>query len=137
VLTCAELTWEKLTCSATSNLQLLTSYLWQGKLVFTSYLWNHLCSTMIRPSFVPSSHPSHVQLHSRRPSALLRLIPLFLCARPPCFPSIADYVSLVLVPSPRSFSFARHMHHPSVHLPPLRLALSLSSLVSIHQHARY
>jgi hypothetical protein len=27
-------------------------------------------------------------------------------------------VSLVLVPSCRSFSFARHTHHPSVHLPP-------------------
>ncbi|KAJ6528197.1 hypothetical protein B0H19DRAFT_1274992 [Mycena capillaripes] len=49
-------------------------------------------------------------------SILLRLCPLFLCARPPYFPSIADCVSLVLAPSPRSFSFAHHTHRSSVHL---------------------
>jgi hypothetical protein len=39
-------------------------------------------------------------------------------ASSPCSSAHADCVSLVLVLLPRSFSFARYTHHPSVHLPP-------------------
>jgi hypothetical protein len=101
-----------------------------------------LCSTMSRPSFVPPSHPSRVRLHSSflstdDPVFLFALAPSFPLHHPlrlslpnsgprrppffassPCSSAHADCVSLVLVPSARSFSFARHTYHPSVHCAP-------------------
>jgi hypothetical protein len=77
------------------------------------------------PAFVPPAH--------RPPSSILpRLSPLFFCARPPYFPSIAACVSSALVPRLRFFTFARHTHHSSVHIPttpPFCFALLCSALL--------
>ncbi|KAJ7351553.1 hypothetical protein DFH08DRAFT_957859 [Mycena albidolilacea] len=63
-------------------------------------------------------------------SALLRLFPLFFCARRLCVLGACAFAPLLLICAPHASPF-----RPPA--PPLRLALSLSSSVSIYQHARH